>query len=147
MTSSVKFKLFEYCILHKIKGYIKLLVDNRQHGFRERYSTTTACFVLKETVLNYINSQSSVYACFIDISKAFDNVNHRILIEKLLEQEVPSVYVNMIRYFYANQKAEVRYGSQYSNEFRICNGVRQGGVLSGLLFNVYIDSLIKKNSK
>ena len=78
MLSSVFFKLLEYCLLPKISPYIKL--NDRQHGFRSNFSTTTAFFILKETILNYFNSNSDVYACFIDISKAFDSVNHSILI-------------------------------------------------------------------
>ena len=70
MLSSVFFKLLEYCLLPKISPYIQ--INDRQHGFRRNYSTSTACFILKETVLNYFSSGSDVHACFIDISKAFE---------------------------------------------------------------------------
>lgn len=147
MMSSVFLKLLEYCILNKIKDSIRL--NDRQHGFRENYSTSSAGFVLKETVLSYINSKSNVYACFMDISKAFDTVSHRLLMKKLLQYGIPAIYVNVIKYWYSNQRVNVRYGSEYSDEWSICNGVRQGGVLSGLFFNIYIDSLLDKisNSK
>ena len=78
MQSSVILKLFEYCLLKKISPYIEL--SDSQHGFRPNHSTTTACAVLKETVSNYHKPNSDVYACFIDISKAFDSVDHNILI-------------------------------------------------------------------
>ena len=89
MLSSVFLKLFEYCILNKISGYFRF--NDRQHGFRPKYSTSTACLSLKETVFNYINSSTSVYACFLDISKAFDSVDHKLLIEKLIDNKVPSI--------------------------------------------------------
>ena len=141
MSSSVFLKLFEYCMLEKITGFISL--NDRQHGFRSRYSTSTACYVLKETVLNYTRSSSNVYACFIDISKAFDSVDHNILMNKLLEYGMPSSYINIIKFWYSNQFVKVRYGTEFSAEWRICNGVRQGGVLSGLFFSIYIDSLLE----
>ena len=119
-------------------------LNDRQHGFRANYSTNTACFVLKETLLNYTKSNSNVYACFIDISKAFDTVSHKILLKKLRDYGIPDLYVNVIGYWYGNQYVRVRYGSSYSDEWRLCNGVRQGGVLSGLFFNIYIDSLLVK---
>ena len=82
MSSSVFLKVLEYCILFQITPFVKL--NDRQHGYREKYSTSTACFVLKETVYEYCNSNSKVYSCFLDFSKAFDNVNHIVLINKLL---------------------------------------------------------------
>ena len=140
MSSSVFFKLFEYCLQKKISPFVKL--NDRQHGFRSNYSTDTACFVLKETVLNYFGSNTDVHACFIDIKKAFDSVNHEILMKKLLCCGIPVEYVDIIRYAYANQYVKVRYKSSFSSEWKINRGVRQGGVLSGLLFNIYINSLI-----
>ena len=144
MSSSVFLKLLEYCILRKISGSFKF--NDRQHGFRAKYSTVTAALSLKETVFNYINSNSSVYTCFLDISKAFDSVDHRILIEKLLDMKVPVYFVNLIRSWYCNQHVSVRFGNEMSESFIICNGVRQGGVLSGLLFNLYIDCVLEKLS-
>ena len=140
MSSSVFLKLFEYCLQEKIDPYIDF--NDRQHGFRKTYSTSTACLVLKETILQYANSGSDVYACFLDISKAFDSVNHNILMNKLSNSGVPACLVNIAKYWYSHQFVKVRYNSSLSEEWRITNGVRQGGVLSSLFFNLYIDSLI-----
>ena len=145
MSSSVLLRLFEYCLLKRITPYIEL--NDRQHGFRQNYSTVTACLTLKETVINYNKANSDVYACFIDVSKAFDTVNHNILMRKLLNCGVPEVYVNVINYWYKNQMVRVKHMSCLSDEWLICNGVRQGGVLSGLFFSLYIDSLLDEVSK
>ena len=145
MQSSVILKLFEYCILKKISPYIEL--SDSQHGFRSNHSTATACAVLKETIFNYHESHSDVYGCFIDISKAFDSVDHNILMNKLLERGVPAMYVNVIKYWYSNQLVQVRYLSSVSDGWLINNGVRQGGVLSGLFFGLYIDSLLQRINK
>ena len=80
MCSSILFKIFEYCLLSKIEPYVEM--NDRQHGFRKSYSTATACFCLKETISSYTNANSNVYSCFIDISKAFDSVDHNIMIQK-----------------------------------------------------------------
>ena len=145
MSSSVFLKILEYCILFKIRPFIFL--NDRQHGYREKYSTNTACFVLKETVFEYCSQNSKVYSCFLDFSKAFDNVSHEILRSKLKEIGIPSLYINIIKFWYANQFARVRYNGKYSGSWKICNGVRQGGILSGLLFCLYINSLIDRISK
>ena len=145
MSSSVILKVLEYCILFEVKPFVDL--NDRQHGFRETYSTATACFVLKETVFEYCNQNSIVYSCFLDFSKAFDYVNHAVLINKLSDLGIPLLFVNLIKYWYSNQFAKERFNDRYSKEWRICNGVRQGGVLSGLLFCIYINSMLNKESK
>ena len=141
MLSSVFFKLLEYCLLPKVSPYIQ--INDWQHGFRSNYSTSTACFILKETVLNYFSSGSDVHACFIDISKAFDSVNHDILMKRLLNCGIPSKYVTLLQYIYKNQFVNVRYKSCVSQDWKVNCGVRQGGVLSGLLFSVYINCMIE----
>ena len=144
MSSSIFLKVFEYCILEKIEPWV--IINDRQHGFRSGHSTSSACLVLKETVLNYVNSNSDVHACFVDISKAFDSVNHKYLMKKLLHYGVPSMYVSLIEFWYNNQFVNVRYMSHLSAEWKISNGVRQGGILSSLFFNIYIDSLLERLS-
>ena len=145
MNSSVFLKLFEYCLLLKIQPYIVL--NDRQHGFRKKYSTATACFLIKETIMNYTHSNSDVYGCFLDISKAFDSVDHCILMNQLYKLGIPACIVSIIEFWYANQLVNVRFMNTLSDEWKISNGVRQGGVLSGLLFNVYIDSLLNRISR
>lgn len=144
MSSSAFYKLLEYCLLSHIEPHVTL--NDRQHGFRSNYSTSTACLVLKETVLNYWKSNSKVHACFLDIRKAFDSVNYDILFKKLMQCGIPPMYANFIREMYLNQLVRVRFKSGLSEEWRVGNGVRQGGVLSGLLFSIYINSLIDKIS-
>ena len=75
------------------------------------------------------------------------SVDHIILLEKLTHSKIPAIYVNMIKFWYSNQQVCVRFGNATSESFDICNGVRQGGVLSSLFFNVYIDSILMKSLK
>ena len=144
MSSSIMLKLFEYCILTKIEPFLPL--NDRQHGFRKKYSTTTACFALKETVMLYNNGNSDVYASFIDFRKAFDSVDHNILIQKLHKIGLPDNIVRVIAFWYDNQMVRVKFNSCLSGEWKLSNGVRQGGVLSGLFFSIYINDLIDKIS-
>ena len=79
--------------------------------------------------------------CFMDASKAFDRVNHWTLFKKLIDRGTPLIFVRIIMQWYTTQKACVRWGSALSDNFLITNGVRQGGILSPLFFNVYMDCL------
>ena len=143
--SPLLLKVFEYCLQYKMLRYINL--NDRQHGFRKKYSTLTACLALKETVLKYTGEGSNVYSCFIDLTKAFDKVNHFKLVNKLLKLGIPNYFVNILFYFYRHQSVVVKFKNSFSKEWSIKNGVRQGGVLSPLLFSIYIDDMLNKISE
>lgn len=145
VSSSVFLKLFEYCLKYHIERYVTF--NDRQHGFRVNHSTSTACLVLKETILRYNSLSSNVYASFIDLKKAFDKVNHFKLIHKLLKLNIPIFYVNILYFLYRNQSVATKHKDAVSDPWKIKNGVRQGGILSTVLFNIYINDMIEKVSE
>ena len=78
---------------------------------------------------------------FIDASRAFDRLHHYKLFNKLRLRGVPKCLIRILVYWYANQTMQVRWGSTLSTPFKVGNGVRQGGILSPALFNLYMDGL------
>ena len=79
--------------------------------------------------------------CFLDASKAFDRVNHQLLFQKLEHRGVPGYILRILIFWYENQTMYVRWGNLISEPFHVTNVVRQGGILSPYIFNVYIDDL------
>ena len=80
--------------------------------------------------------------CIIDASKTFDRVNLFVLFNLLRKRNFCPLYLRFLMYSYCNQTMRVRWNSSNSREFLLSNGVKQGGVLSPLLFSVYLDDLL-----
>ena len=96
---------------------------------------------LQEILDKYNRQNSTMFMCFIDASKAFDRVNHGKLFLKLSKSGVPGFLIRILVYWYSHQAMRVRWGSVTSDPFHVTNGVRQGGILSPFLFNMYMNDL------
>ncbi len=85
--------------------------------------------------------------CFLDASKAFDRVNHTTLFKMLIDRNLPPTVLRFLFSWYRDQELVVRWNADISASFNVSNGVRQGGVLSPILFTVYIDELLQRLSR
>ena len=132
-------KILELLILEKFKEFLE--VNSHQFGFKRGHSTDMCVFVLKEIVTYYQSLSSPVYACMLDSAKAFDKVNHYHLFDKLLQRKMPKLIVRLLLVWYRTQTFMVKWENVLSKPFSVRNGVRQGGVLSPSLFNVFIEDL------
>ena len=135
-------KLFEYFILQQISPL--LTTSSNQFGFKRKHSTDQCVFLYKQAVSYYVNQNSPVFSTFLDASKAFDRVNHKLLFKKLSNRNIPACFVRLLAYWYSTQYMKVRWGNISSSPFTVSNGVRQGGVLSPYLFFLYMDDLSRK---
>lgn len=138
--SSSLTKVFETCILLRYEDLFH--TEDLQFGFKNKSGTDVCSFVLKETIAKYVAEGSRVYSVFIDASKAFDRLNHIILFSKLKERGFPPIILRSLLTLYSDQKVFVRWKTCFSNDFGISNGVKQGGILSPYLFNLYLDNLL-----
>ena len=137
--SSLILKVFDYVILD-IHGD-KLTTDELQFGYQENTSTSMCTWLVVETVEYYLRHGSNIYACVMDMTKAFDNVKHSTLFRKLDEKGIPPIVLRLLVKMYDTQEANVRWNNNLSDTFSLRNGVKQGAVLSPRLFCVYTDAL------
>ncbi len=137
-------KVLESLILMKISHCLS--TSCHQFGFKEDHSTDLCVFVLKEVINLYNAATTPVYACYLDAAKAFDKINYWILLDKLLERNIPKCFVRLLMNWFCTQTFFVRWNNAVSSSFKVRNGVRQGGTLSPYLFNVYVDDLSQQLS-
>ena len=98
-------------------------------------------FTVKSVIKYYTEQNTAVYTCLLDDRKAFDRVNHWTLFAKLIDTQATLLIVRVLLFWYQMQNVCIKWGNSYSHYFTICNGVRQGGILSPRLFALYVNQL------
>ncbi len=132
-------KVVEKVVLRRLENHLDTL--DSQFSFKKGHGTEMCVWTLKNIIHSYTSRGSPVYLCFLDASKAFDRVNYWKLFQKLLIRGTPGYLVKLLAHWYTTQEFTVKWGNSFSLPFRTANGIRQGGILSPYLYNVYTDDL------
>ena len=133
--SSLVLKLFDWIIL-TLYG-VTLGLDELQFAYQPGCSTTMCTWSVVETISYFMRNGSNIFSCCMDMTKAFDLVKHSLLFNKLLLAGLPTIFLRLLMFIYMNQYANVKWNSKYSTMFSLSNGVRQGGVISAILYCFY----------
>ncbi len=117
------------------------LLNDSQYGFRTNRSTALALTELIEEITNSIDNKKLVIGTFIDLKKAFDTINHNILLIKLERYGIRGVVLNWVRSYLERRQQFVVMDGYMSEHLDIMCGVPQGSVLGPVLFNIYINDI------
>ena len=101
-------------------------------------------WLVVESISYFTRNGNDVFCCFMDMKKAFDMVEHGMLFRKLLKRNIPLIFIRLLIFIYMSQTAWVKWKGTLSDAFSIVNGVKQGAVISAILFCIYIDDLMKE---
>ena len=128
-------RLTEFCLT---KG----LISPSELGFVYGNRTSDPHIILHNLVRKYCHKRNKrLYGCFVDFSKAFDCVPRDILINKLKDRGIDGKVLEIIKTLYMEDTASVKIGKKFSKPFKTNRGVRQGCVLSPLLFILFLSDL------
>ena len=138
-------KLFEHCLLSTFSGFLES--SDFQFGFKSKSSCSKALYSVRKTVEFFIERQSTVNLCALDLAKAFDKMNRHALFIKLLNRNCPITLINILDCWFSKTLVCVKWGDAISSYVTLQCGVRQGGILSPALFSVFINDVIVRLHK
>ena len=116
-------------------------ISDAQFGFRKGRSTVDAIFILQSLIERYVNANKRLYCCFIDLKRCFDTIYRNALWLKLFRHGMNGKMLRIIRNMYQYVTSCVKGCDSYSDYFEIAVGLRQGEIISPIMFSLFVEDL------
>ena len=141
---SVPAKCLGKSMIHRIRDEVDKKLRSEQAGFRPKHGTEEQIFILRNIIEQSLEWNSVLYLVFVDYEKAFDSIHRETLWKIMKAYGIPEKFIAIVKAFYKNSRAAVIHGDGKSEWFEIKSGVKQGCVMSGFLFLLVIDWIMRR---
>ena len=143
---SVPSKVFCRVIIDRLREGVEETLREEQAAFRKGRGTADQIYILRNILEQSIEWQAPLYINFIDFRKAFDSVIRNKLWDILRHYGIPEIYVTIITKIYEGSTSCVLEAGKSSEWFEVKTGVKQGCVMSGFIFNIVIDWIMRNTN-
>ena len=141
---SVVGKILGRIIVDRIRHGVDCRLRKEQAGYRTGRGTTEQVFILRNIIEQVNEWQATLYMNFVDFEKAFDSVHHKSLWLIMEKYGIPEKMVRMVRAFYEDFQCAVEDQGEICEWFDIKTGVKQGCNMSGFLFLIVMDWVMRR---
>lgn len=141
---SVFSKIIERLMFNRIYSFLCKynVLNNEQYGFRPDHSTELALADAVNNIYNSLDKNNTCVGVFLDLSKAFDTIDHKILLSKLFFYGIRGTTLNWLDSYLSNRYQYTLYKNSKSELAKIACGVPQGSILGPLLFIIYVNDIV-----
>jgi hypothetical protein len=142
-------KVFERIMYNRVERFLDEhnLIYKYQFGFRKKYSTNHALLSIIEQIRTNLDNKNFACGVFVDLQKAFDTVDHKLLLSKLSHYGIKGSANKWLGSYLTNRSQSVTLNESISEKLKITCGVPQGSILGPLLFTIYINDMHKAFNK
>lgn len=124
-----------------IPGSNETILNSRHYGFRKNKGTIDAVSMVTQTIIESLDKSQKTLGLFCDLSKAFDCVDHNILLCKLKHYGLSDIALRLINSYISDRYHTTLVNGVYSDKLRLKCGVPQGSILGPFLFNIYVNDM------